>query len=89
MSGKTTSEPYVTHGHSDIVSTTITAFEQIATIIEELDKLGFEANVCEFGGGENMHVTLVLAIEPKDGPNVGGLEFRTVVWSGEKWMEFS
>ncbi len=85
MSGKTSKEPYVTTGTDDIVSTVVEAFEQIKTAIAELDKLGFEASVAEFGGGENMHLTCVLAIENE---NVC-LEFRTVVWTGEQWTEFS
>ncbi len=82
-------QPYVTHGHEDIRTTLIEAFEQMPTIISELDRLGFEATLCEVTAGENMQILATLAIEPKDDNDGAVLEFRTVAWFGEQWKEFS
>lgn len=78
-------EPYTTNGTSDIVDTLTTALEQIPTIVSEMEAKGFETDVCEVSAGENMFVTVILAI---DHPEYG-LAFRTVVWTGDRWMEYS
>ncbi len=52
----------------------------------ELNKLGFEAHLCELSAGENMNITATLSIEDGDGVVH---EFRTIAWFGESWKEFS